>query len=198
MLFSRTDIAKYINENFEPAWEMVRPVPTVTIDFGNGKTIKRTLNGNVASYVCTTNGTIVDVLPGIYDPVTYIAKLAHIRYVASQLPDDLSDVPRFIKLYHQMPDAYHSGLVNDGLPAAALKPSPALSGDMLKNLLADTLDNEGRRREMIHNRLASSIAKPNELKRWLYKEVLHADLDDPYLGLDRQISGSYPFDDHQG
>lgn len=177
---------------------MVRPVPVVTIDFGNGKTIKRTLNGNVASYVCTTNGTIVDVLPGIYDPVTYVAKLAKIRYVASQVPDDVSDVPRFIKLYHQIPDAYHSGLVNDGLPAEALKQSPALTDDTLKNLLSDTLDNESRRRELIHNRLAQEVAKPNELKRWLYKEVLHADLDDPYLGLDRQISETYPFVDHQG
>lgn len=177
---------------------MVRPVPTVTIDFGNGKTIKRTLNGNIASYVCTTDGTIVDVLPGIYDPVTYVAKLAQIRNVASTLPDDVSDVPRAIKLYHQMPDQYHSGLVNDGLPSESLKRSSALSGDVFRNLLSDTLDNESRRRGLIHSRLAQGVAKPNQLKRWLYKEVLHADLDDPYLGLDRQISGTYPFDDHQG
>jgi|AGTN01.2.fsa_nt_gi hypothetical protein len=97
-----------------------------------------------------------------------------------------------------MPDAYHSGLVNDGLPAESLKQSPAVSGNVLKHLLSDTLDNEDRRRKMIHNRLARGVAGPNELKRWLYKEVLHADLDDPYLGLDRQISETYPFVDHQG
>jgi hypothetical protein len=55
VLFSRDDVSDYINRNFEPAWESVRPVPIVRIDFGNGRTATRTLHGNVASYVCSAD-----------------------------------------------------------------------------------------------------------------------------------------------
>ena len=30
---------------------------------------------------------------------------------------------------------------------------------------------------------------PEQIKRWLYREVLHADLDDPYLGLGDALFG---------
>jgi hypothetical protein len=33
------------------------------------------------------------------------------------------------------------------------------------------------------------------LVKWLYKEVLHLDLDDPYLGLQTTLFDGYPFDD---
>ena len=36
-------------------------------------------------------------------------------------------------------------------------------------------------------------AQPAALTKWLYKEVLHADLDDPYLGLGPALFASYPF-----
>ena len=52
MLFSNPAISKYIGENFLAAWESVRPVPVANIDFGNGRTLRRTLKGNVATYGC--------------------------------------------------------------------------------------------------------------------------------------------------
>ena len=33
----------------------------------------------------------------------------------------------------------------------------------------------------------------DKLTKWLYKEVLHADLDDPYLGLGNVLFANYPF-----
>ena len=79
MLFSNEVVAQYINENFEPTWESVRPVPQVTIDFGNGKVIRRTLHGNVATYACAADGRVLDVLPGIYEPRTYVARLKELQ-----------------------------------------------------------------------------------------------------------------------
>ena len=43
----------------------------MTIDFGNGHTVTRTLHGNVATYVCDADGIVYDVLPGIYTPAEY-------------------------------------------------------------------------------------------------------------------------------
>ena len=84
-MFSREDVSAFINQHFEPAWEMVRPVPIVRIDFGNGNVATRTLRGNVASYVCGADGQIVDILPGIYTPAAYTVALARPRDLTQTL-----------------------------------------------------------------------------------------------------------------
>ena len=35
----------------------------------------RTLHGNIATYVCTADGQVLDILPGIYAADAYQAKL---------------------------------------------------------------------------------------------------------------------------
>src|SRR4030095_8210113 len=63
-------------------------------------------------------------------------------------------------------------------------------------LTADTSVNETVRRRQIHEKLAhAGRVGPADIKHWLYKEVLHADLDDPYLGLQPVASAGYPFTD---
>src|SRR6516162_1756934 len=76
------EVAEYINRAFEPVWETVRPVPIVRIDFGNGNVVTRTLHGNIATYVCSSDGQVVDIVPGIYTPPTYQAALEPIRRLA--------------------------------------------------------------------------------------------------------------------
>ena len=49
-----------------PAWEMVRPVPHVTIDFGNGKRLVRTVRGNAVMYLVSPEGKVFDAYPGVY------------------------------------------------------------------------------------------------------------------------------------
>ena len=85
MLFSSREVADQINATFEPAWESVRPVPLVTMDFGNGHTVKRTLQGNIATYVCGPDGTAYDVLPGIYTPDVYRRELGACAALAESL-----------------------------------------------------------------------------------------------------------------
>jgi hypothetical protein len=63
-----------------------------------------------------------------------------------------------------------------------------------KLLAEDTQINESVRRRQIHEMLAKAeSARPEKLTKWLYKEVLHADLDDPYLGLGQVLFANYPF-----
>jgi hypothetical protein len=82
VLFSNKQIADYINKNFEPVWQSVRPVPIVHIDFGNGKVLTRTLHGNIATYLCNDAGQVLDILPGIYQPVTYLDRLQQFKMLA--------------------------------------------------------------------------------------------------------------------
>jgi len=79
VLFSNHQIVARLQNFFEPVWESVRPVPTLTLDFGNGNVLTRTLNGNIASYVCTAEGKVLDVLPGIYDAAGYMTQLDQMR-----------------------------------------------------------------------------------------------------------------------
>ncbi len=68
MLLSDPQIIQKINSEFVACWETVRPVPKVSIDFGNGKKIQRTLAGNTVLYICYPDGQVVDAFPGVYRP----------------------------------------------------------------------------------------------------------------------------------
>lgn len=226
-MFSNPEIANFINRNFECSWESVRDVPTVTIDFGKGKTLKRTLNGNIATYVCTDDGRILDVLPGVYEPGAYKDRLQQLellhKYFTDLSPDNKT---RMLIAYHQTQQSLlkqgkaparfmqiGSGteksieLVQSKEPVAkwtkpiseseALAAVPLPKADLAqwKKLTDDVRFNETKMREAIHSRLSMAPRlRPKNVTRWLYREVLHADLDDPYLGLEPVLFSSYPFD----
>jgi hypothetical protein len=69
-----------------------------------------------------------------------------------------------------------------------------------KALRQDTRLNETVRRRQIHALLADKgLIRPAEIMKFIYKEVLHTDLDDPYMGLGNVLFANYPFvkDDKQ-
>jgi len=219
VLFSREDVANFVNQNFEAAWEMVREVPIIRIDFGAGRVATRTLHGNIASYVCASDGQVVDILPGIYTPPVFMSALDTPRVLVIQ---NLQEAPgvRYARYrdYHVYrarnlrnppvrPPAARAErdlgkrtiemrverIVVPGQPAPAAPGARPRAGTALaawEMLAADTLINETQRRLLIHDRLAqSNRVWPEQIKKWLYKEVLHADLTDPYLGLGDALIG---------
>jgi hypothetical protein len=87
-LYSNQEISAYLRNNFVLHWQSVRPVPRVTIDFGDGRKLERTLTGNSAHYVLAGDGTPLDVLPGLYSPrkfLDWVARLSdfHKSYATS-------------------------------------------------------------------------------------------------------------------
>jgi hypothetical protein len=56
-------------------WQSVRAVPIVTIDFGDGRQIKRTITGNSLHMVLDSQGRAVDVLPGLYSAASFVKSL---------------------------------------------------------------------------------------------------------------------------
>jgi hypothetical protein len=74
VLFSHPEVVGRM-ASFECAWQSVRPVPRVEIDFGDGRRLERTLHGNVASFFCTSEGEVFDVAPGVSTPADYLARL---------------------------------------------------------------------------------------------------------------------------
>lgn len=247
MLFSSADLASSINAAFEPVWETVRPVPIVTIDFGNGTKVTRTLHGNVATYLTDHEGTVYDILPGIYEPQEYRKQLEQFSLLfrhASQgfapkktertevLKEYTQHVSTMLKAYHerqanrlkldQPADVLTLRFLNGGKSKAGIEVTVELlaAGDAAKlkaasqaaaskatppptdttklagwkELAEDTKLNESIRRRAIHEKLAAmGRVKPNDIKKWLYKDVLHADLDDPMMGLGEALTKNYPF-----
>lgn len=86
-LFKDPEFKKLISDEVVPVWEMVRPVPHIQIDLGDGKKITRTARGNAVMYLCNPDGKVVDAYPGIYTTADFmpaihesITALAHSDY----------------------------------------------------------------------------------------------------------------------
>ena len=75
MLLLDKDVTAQLQKRYVLSWESVRPVPKATIDFGQGKVLTRTLKGNCVFYVCKPDGTVTDILPGVYTPEDFLAEL---------------------------------------------------------------------------------------------------------------------------
>lgn len=71
-LFKDPEFKKLISSDVIPAWEMVRAVPKIEIDLGDGKKIKRTVRGNAVMYLCTPDGKVMDAFPGVYTPEDFM------------------------------------------------------------------------------------------------------------------------------
>jgi hypothetical protein len=76
ILYSNADVSKMLREKFILHWQSVRPAPRVTIDFGDGRKLERTLTGNSIHYILDSNGGVIDALPGLYGPAAFMRSLA--------------------------------------------------------------------------------------------------------------------------
>jgi len=82
-LYSNQEIAKFLRQSFVLHWVTVRPVPKITVDFGDGRRLERTITGNSAHFVLDRSGRVIDVLPGLYAPQAFLAQLKPASDVAA-------------------------------------------------------------------------------------------------------------------
>src|SRR6185436_13239976 len=83
-LYANEAVAKLLRERFILHWQTWRPVPKITIDFGDGRKLERTITGNSIHYVLDSAGRVVDALPGIYGPQAFQHELERIEITARQ------------------------------------------------------------------------------------------------------------------
>jgi len=74
-LYANKEVSAYLKEHFTLVWTSERPVPKITIDFGDGRKLERTITGNSAHYILDAQGRVVDVLPGLYSPAMFMKLL---------------------------------------------------------------------------------------------------------------------------
>ncbi len=82
VLYANHTVSGYLRDNFTLHWSSERAVPKVTIDFGDGRTMRTTMGGNSAHYVLDGQGRPVDVLPGLYGPKSFVKALKQARKLA--------------------------------------------------------------------------------------------------------------------
>ena len=81
VLYSNAEMSIMLRERFILHWESVRPVPRVTIDFGDGRKLERTLTGNSIHYILDAEGRPLDALPGLYGFWPFFRGLEHAEEV---------------------------------------------------------------------------------------------------------------------
>ena len=100
-LYPNKEVADMLRERFVLHWQTVRPVPTVTIDFGDGRKLLRTVTGNSAHYVLSTDGQPLDVLPGIYGPQAFLRCLERAEQLAHAVMADGPATSSLVAEYHR-------------------------------------------------------------------------------------------------
>lgn len=75
-LYPNAEVSKVLRDRFILHWQSVRPVPKVTIDFGDGRKMQSTITGNSIHYVLDAEGRPIDALPGLYGPGAFLKELS--------------------------------------------------------------------------------------------------------------------------
>ncbi len=75
VLYANQEVSGRLRERFVLHWSTVRSAPQVTIDFGDGRKLKRTITGNSIHYVLDRRGRVVNALPGLYGPKAFLRAL---------------------------------------------------------------------------------------------------------------------------
>jgi hypothetical protein len=103
-LYANEEISQYLRDNYVLHWKSVRPVPKVTVDFGDGRKLERTLTGNSAHYILDVDGQPLDVLPGLYSPQKFLVELqrVHNLFAAVAANRDKPDArQQMLRVYHE-------------------------------------------------------------------------------------------------
>ena len=85
ILYSNEEVARTLREKFILHWQSERPAPRVTIDFGDGRKLERTLTGNSIHYILDSDGRPLDALPGLYGPAAFLREVTAIEGLFQQL-----------------------------------------------------------------------------------------------------------------
>lgn len=103
VLYPNREIASYLRDHFVLYWTSERPVPTVTIDFGDGRVLHRTITGNSIHYLLDETGRPIDALPGLYAPKAFLAQLREMTWLYDQWSHaTASDREQRLRTYHAM------------------------------------------------------------------------------------------------
>ena len=165
LLYPDARINRLLRERFVLHWQSVRPVPIVTIDFGDGRRVRRTLTGNSLHLILDANGNVLDALPGLVSPDVFHRLLTGERVEPPQAAPTRAVAASKIAMTKHVVEA-----------------------PLLRAVQAD-LDGDTRTNLELHARIRDALARyawtADQLVAWIYRELFLMPLDDASLGLDQ-------------
>ncbi len=164
LLYPEARINRLLRERFVLHWQTVRNVPKVTIDFGNGRRVQRTITGNSLHLVLDGNGRPIDALPGLFSPDVFYRLLTGERVALPPVAPTRAVAASEIAMTKHRVE----------LP-------------LLRAVTTD-LDGDTRRTLELHDQIRNALARgswtADELVAWIYRDLFLMPLDDAALGLD--------------
>jgi hypothetical protein len=139
-LYANQAVGQQLRDRFILHWSSERPVPKVTIDFGDGRKLERTVTGNSVHYVLDTQGRPIEAIPGLYGPQAFAAQLtqaetffkAFQQMPAMQQPGALRQYhyDRFVQVQRQWSQALTTVTMKNTPALLALPKQPPTSGPL--------------------------------------------------------------------
>ncbi|MBS0265513.1 MAG: hypothetical protein JSS02_26510 [Planctomycetes bacterium] len=86
-LYPNQQVKALLSQEFVLHWQTVRAVPIITIDFGDGRKIQRTITGNSLHLILDDQGRSIDVLPGLYAAEPFVNELRSTSAAARKLAE---------------------------------------------------------------------------------------------------------------
>ena len=101
-LYANEAISARLRDQFVLHWSSQRPAPRITIDFGDGRSIVRTITGNSIHYLLDAEGRPLDALPGFYGPKPFLDWLERAETLHRQVATSGGGPPRarLLRGYH--------------------------------------------------------------------------------------------------
>jgi hypothetical protein len=201
LLYPDARINQTLRRDFVLHWQSLRPVPRVTIDFGDGRRVQRTLTGNSVHLVLDGRGRPVDALPGLMARDVFLEQLAQARRfaraarrellalhgaVAPSLPPTQSTPPPLTPPTQSMTPPP----VSRAVAASRIAATKHIVEAPLLRAVATDLDGDTRYNLALHQRIHEAFASGAEwagvdgFVEWIYAELFEMPLGDAALGLD--------------
>lgn len=101
-LYVDPQIADLLRNHFVLHWQSERPVPLITIDFGDGRKLERTVTGNSIHYALSTEGMVLDALPGLYGPAAFHEWLHRMLELQGRISEEPTTKKiEYLRAYHR-------------------------------------------------------------------------------------------------
>lgn len=86
-LYANRTISNFLREHYILHWQSVRNAPKLTIDFGDGRRIERTITGNSIHYILDARGRVIDAIPGLYGAERFLSLVSRGEDWSASLSD---------------------------------------------------------------------------------------------------------------
>ena len=101
-LYPNAQISQVLRDRFILHWQSIRPVPKVTLDFGDGRVVERTITGNSIHYILSPDGRPIEALPGLYGPQVFLHHLEQAEQTVKQYQQQpTTERATFLSNYHR-------------------------------------------------------------------------------------------------